>query len=115
MHKYQDPKKVLSPKDCISDVNVIFDGQIHNGGYSLAIVKWKGEQKIAMRWNINQREWDDQNKKNGTIICIGEPNSRGYSTWFIHPNPFLQSLISGKGEILEAIKESLKLIELENI
>lgn len=114
MYKPKDPAKIFSPKDCISEVKVIFNGT-HKDNYSLAIVKWKGINKIAIRWNINQREWNNQDKKNGLVECIGEPNSRGYATWFMLPPPFLRSLISGNGEIVDVIKESLINIELENI
>jgi hypothetical protein len=111
MYRYHDPTTVLSPKDCVSDVTPIFDGAVNNGAFSIAKVKWNGDPKIAVRWNVTEREWDDQNKINGSTVCVGEPNSRGYATWFILPNDLLKALLSGHGEIAEGVRKALEEIE----
>ncbi len=113
MHKYYNPKYVNSPKDCISDVQVIYDGKTYPN-YSIAKIKWCGKTKIAIRYNVNQREWNNPNKKNGNIICVGEPNSRGYATWFVLPSDIIQSLIYGNCPFLEELKKTLEIIEIEN-
>jgi len=112
MYKYYDPINVRSPRDCISEVVQIFDGEIDNGAYSLAKITWEGEDRIGIRWNVTLREWDQPNKKSGTDFCIGEPNSRGYPTWFILPNDFINTLLSGKGKIVNDLRELL--ITMEN-
>ena len=107
MHKYYNPSQVTSPKDCISNVVPVFDGGIGANPFSIALVTWDGEVRIGMRWNITLREWDDANKVSGSIISVGEPNSRGYPTWFILPKVLLEQMLSGKGEIAEAVREAL--------
>ncbi len=114
MHKYHDPKNVKSPKDCITDIQVIFDGMT-NPNYSIAKIKWCGKTKIAIRYNVNQQEWNNPNKENGNILSIGEPNSRGYATWFVLPYDFLQNLINDNCGFIEELKETLEIIETENI
>jgi len=105
MYRTKDPATVLSPKDCIQSVEVIFDGK-DNPTYSVAIVEWQGIKKIGVRWNINQREWSDQSKQNGKE-CLGEPNSRGYATWFMLPEGLVDSLIKND-ELGEKIKVALE-------
>lgn len=106
MYKIHDPKTVLSPRDCIQDVNVIYNGT-DNPAYSIAIVTWQGIKKVAIRWNISQREWGNGDKSQGNKVCLGEPNSRGYATWFILPEEFLTSLLGGKDEVFEKIKKTM--------
>ncbi len=108
MYKYHDPSTVLSPQNRVDEVTTIFDGGINNGAFSIAKVIWEGQATIAIRWNLTDGEWDDQDKIAGNKICIGEPNSRGYATWFILPNPFLQAMLSGHGEIADGIRDALK-------
>jgi hypothetical protein len=58
---YHDPATVLSPRDCIDQVQVLYDGGLTDL-YSLAIVTWEGQDRIGIRWNVNQREWNDPQK-----------------------------------------------------
>ena len=108
---YFNPATVLSPRDCIDQVQVLYDVGIVNNIYSLAIVTWEGVDRIGIRWNVNQREWDDPAKVAGTVTCVGEPNSRGYPTWFILPDQFLADLVSGSTEVAEIVREALKKLE----
>jgi len=117
MYKYYDPKEVVSPRDCISEVTTIFNG--HTGDdehepFSLAIVTWDGEKRIGIRWNVTYREWDDQDKESGVKMCVGEPNSRGYPTWFMLPVSFLTDLLSSTSEVAEAVSKALKEIASES-
>lgn len=105
--KYYNPSTVFSPRDCIEKVHVLFDGGHGSNPYSLAMVTWQGVDCIGIRWNVNQREWNHPLKKAGTEICLGEPNSRGYPTWFILPTDLLSGLMLGDGEFIEAIKTAL--------
>lgn len=85
---YNLPQKVLSPKRHVSNVRTLIDTGIGNSpqsDFSLAIVNWSGENRLAMRWNASHDEWDDLKKASGDKPFIGNPTSRGYSTWFIVP------------------------------
>ena len=115
MHKYRLPETVRSPKDCIKDVIKIFDGGNGTTGtpYSLAKVKWHNKTRIAIRWNITEREWDNPDKASGLIISVGEPNSRGYSTWFILPDEFLKTMLIANSEISNEVKKALEEIDSE--
>jgi hypothetical protein len=112
MFRYYLPQDVVSPQDCVDSVIPLFDGGTNSiSAFSIARVTWQGNDCIGIRWNINEREWDDPNKKSGKIICIGEPNSRGYPTWFILPNKLLLDLLIGNSEIEDSIKTELKRLE----
>ncbi|MCQ4917018.1 hypothetical protein NE451_21310, partial [Bacteroides nordii] len=47
--------------------------------------------KIGIRWNIAYSEWDDYLKQNGQDECIGNPQSRGITTWFVLPDDMMFS------------------------
>jgi hypothetical protein len=113
MYRYHDPATVLSPQDCIDSVTTIYDGGVDNGAFAIAKVIWQGTPKIAIRWNITEREWNDPNKANGSTVCVGEPNSRGYATWFILPNDFILALLGGTGEIPTELRKVLAEIETQ--
>ena len=110
MYKYYKPQDVISPKDCIDAVIPLFDGGV-DGAYSIAKITWKGQECIGLRWNINERERYDNEKETGTEICIGEPNSRCFPTWFILPDDFIKEMLTGQGEIADKIKEILENLE----
>ncbi|RYU91346.1 hypothetical protein EWM62_05240 [Mucilaginibacter terrigena] len=107
---YHDPATVWSPRDCIDNVQLLYDGGLTDV-YSLAIVTWEGQERIGIRWNVNQREWADPAKASNTVRCIGEPNSRGYPTWFIMPEVFLSSLLSGNNKVATVLREALDRID----
>lgn len=69
-------KDVISPKRNIKKFEPIFQ----NNEFALAKVNWGGDDRIAIRWNVTENELKNPDKANGKIICIGEPNSRGYPT-----------------------------------
>lgn len=98
---YHNPNTVLSPKDFVDNVSVIFDGGANS--YSIAEVIWEGQKQLAIRWNIARREWDDQNKINNQTTCVGMPSSHGYPVWFIIP----AELIDCNSEINKTIKDYL--------
>jgi hypothetical protein len=72
---YVDPKTVLSPKGSIADIEVIHDGG--ENSWSLARMKWDDTPVIAMRWNGGS---------NDGRPSVGNPQSRGYPTWFVVPD-----------------------------
>jgi hypothetical protein len=85
---------VISPRDCISNIRVIFDGGdgslTSRGAYSIAQLDWKGKNCYAIRWNVAHREWNDPEKISGKKTCVGMPSSRGYPVWFILPDDFVK-------------------------
>ncbi len=82
--KYTPPSTVTSPQDYISNIRVIFDGGVDS--FSVAKLDWEGEPRIAMRWNVARREWDDPEKQSGKKVCVGMPSSHGYPVWFVLPD-----------------------------
>jgi len=81
---YIDPKTVLSPKESVSDVEVIFNTGPVPDSWSVAKLVWQGASRVGIRWN---GEEDEGGK--------GNPQSRGNPTWFILPNQLA-------GQVLEA-------------
>ena len=96
-YKYRQPDTILSPRDAITKVDVLFD----NGEFSVAKLLWYGDEKLGIRWNIGLREWDDPDKQNGSKECLGVPTSRSHPTWFILPEDF----INEDSEILKTLKQ----------
>jgi len=86
------PHTVLTPKGSIKDLEILFDGG--ENSWSLAKMKWDNHPVIAMRWNGGSG--------NG-IPSIGNPQSRGYPTWFVVPD-----------EVGEAIKKIVEFSERTN-
>jgi hypothetical protein len=80
-----NPHDVHSPKRNLVLVSVIFNtaSSINNpeGGYSVALIRWDGEPRLAMRWNGT------------TDNPIGNPQSRGLPTWFVMPDEFRDSVL----------------------
>lgn len=111
-----DPAKVISPRDFIDNVKVLFngwDGSPPNQGahYSVAVITWDGVECIGIRWNVSEREWNNPDKIAHRQICVGEPNSRGYPTWFILPDSFLSMLLVSDGLLADDIRKALQEIE----
>ena len=65
-YKYRQPDTILSPRDAITKVDVLFD----NCEFSVAKLLWYGDEKLGIRWNIGLREWDDPDKQNDCKITV---------------------------------------------
>ncbi|WP_165732711.1 hypothetical protein [Polaribacter sp. 20A6] len=100
------PSTVLSPKRNVKNVTVFYNGGAVPGGYSVAKLKWNGNDVIGIRWNITENEIHDKDKISGKKVCLGEPNSRGHSTWFILPDDLIEKLITG-GVLAKDLKKYL--------
>lgn len=74
--RYVDPRNVISPKDAVSNIRVIYDGG--DGGISVAFIDWNGKETLVMRWNVSFREWDDPDAKN----LHGNGNLKLLTPWF---------------------------------
>ena len=82
--KYIKPKDVISPRRYVKTIKQLYDGGCE--GFSIAILEnINGECNVGMRWNISENEWEDQRKIKEEKYCVGMPQSRGYSVWFILP------------------------------
>jgi hypothetical protein len=81
--RYRDPRTILSPRDAIRSVEIIFEDP---NSVSVARIQWYDTTVTGIRWNIALREWDDEDKINEVKECLGMPVSRGYPTWFILPD-----------------------------
>ena len=100
--KYYAPNDVTSPKDCVRNIEVLYDGG--DDFVSVASLDWKRIPSIAMRWNVAQREWNDSEKKKGKKECVGMPSSHGYPVWFILP----KELFDQQSDLRQAIEKYLK-------
>lgn len=105
---YKRPRFINSPREHVEVVKVLFDGG-DDPNYSIAIIKWDGVETVGIRWNISSSEWGDPKKQSGNFECIGNPSSRGMSTWFVLPDFFtrdlkdtglIEKLIEAKEELL---------------
>ena len=82
--KYIKPKDVKSPRSYVKRIKPLYDGGCE--GFSIAILEnLNGDYHVGMRWNISENEWEDHPKINEEKCCVGMPQSRGYSVWFILP------------------------------
>ena len=85
-YQIKDPATVLSPRTNVKNVQVLYNSGAVPGAFSVAKLEWNGREVIGVRWNMTENEIHDPNKINGVTECVGEPNSRGYSTWFVLPD-----------------------------
>ena len=78
------PKDVKSPRSSVKRIKPLYDGGCE--GFSIAILEnLNGECNVGMSWNINENEWEDRLKIKEEKYCVGMPQSRGCSVWFILP------------------------------
>ncbi|BCS85744.1 hypothetical protein prwr041_16370 [Prevotella herbatica] len=88
--KYKNPLDVISPKEFVENVELLFDG----GPFSYSIVKliYDDSPVIGLRWNVSDHEQMDDEKINGSKECVGIPQSHGVPIWFIIPKSFYRYL-----------------------
>ncbi len=72
------PNDVRSPREHWILIEVLYDGGDNED--SLAVGEWDGQRRLATRWNGNGKE-------------IGNPQSRGLSTWFIMPPRYNEKML----------------------
>lgn len=85
--KYNHPNQVRSPRGYAKHITPLYDGG--EEGFSIALLEdCNGNHNIGIRWNVSEKEWDDSYKTEEGMICVGMPQSRGYSVWFILPDTF---------------------------
>jgi|GEM_PF-448755 len=79
---YTNPSTVISPKDRVSDVQVVFDKGPKEGSWSIAKLKFDGSEAVGIRWN-------GEVSKPG----VGTPSSRSNPTWFILPSEIADAMV----------------------
>ena len=89
---YHDPKTVLSPKERVKSVEVVYDAGPVPGSWSVAQLEGDNSVAVGIRWN-----GDRESTK-------GLPQARGNPTWFIVP-PELESAV------LAAAKETNRVVQ----
>ena len=113
--KYNHPHQVRSPRGYAKHIQPLYDGG--EEGFSIAILEdCDGNHNVGIRWNVSEKEWGDKAKIRKEKVCVGMPQSRGYSVWFILPDTswqFVPQMI--KEEILKNDKRNLVNISEEQI
>lgn len=79
---YVDPSEVISPRDRVKDVQVVYDAGRTEGSWSVATLKWNERSRVGLRWNGEEGE-----------ASKGNPQSRGNATWFIVPEPLAEEVL----------------------
>lgn len=88
---YIDPQTVLSPKNLVRAVDILYNGG--PGDWSVARLEYDGEERIGMRWNGREEK-----------AGIGNPQSRGKPTWFVVPKE-LSALVREEAERMSNSQE----------
>ncbi len=92
---YHDPKTVLSPKDRVASIEVIFDKGPVDFSWSVARLKWDESDAVGIRWNGDERS------------SVGLPQARGNPTWFIVPCELESAVLAAAREANRAKLDSL--------
>lgn len=94
---YIDPCTVVSPKNRIQDIEIVYDSGPTEGSWAVAKFLWDKEERVGVRWN---GEPD---------TGVGTPQTRGVPTWFVLPEELAlavlqcaQTLAAGGEELLAA-------------
>jgi hypothetical protein len=92
---YHDPKSVLSPKDKVKSVEVVYDAGPVEGSWSLAQIQWGGSSAVGIRWNGD------------SVSTKGLPQTRGNPTWFVVPRELEGAVLRAAQELSQAEKKNL--------
>ena len=92
---YHDPRTVLSPKDMVKSVEVIYDAGPVDSSWSVARLKWGDSPAVGIRWN-----GDAQSSK-------GLPQARGNPTWFIVPRQLADAVLAAAHETSQTRQTAL--------
>jgi hypothetical protein len=93
---YIDPRTVLSPKNSVSDVEIIFNTGPTSNSWSVARLRWDGEPAVGIRWNGGE--------EGGTK---GNPQSRGNPTWFIVPVELAERVLEEAEHLAKQTNQNL--------
>jgi hypothetical protein len=92
---YHDPRTVLSPKEMVKAVEVIFDSGPVDASWSVARLKWGDSPAVGIRWNGDSRS------------SIGLPQARGNPTWFIVPPELAEAVLAAAYDTSQTTKTAL--------
>ena len=92
---YISPETVQSPKGRVTDIDVLYDKGPSAASWSIAKLKWDGDDALGIRWN-----GDDDH-------LVGTPQSRGKATWFIVPQEIVDAVVSAAATLDRQKSESL--------
>jgi len=84
---YIPPASVLSPRNAVRAVDVLYETDPGEDGWAVAQLNWNGDLVLGLRWN------------GGSESSLGTPNARGIPTWFIVPEE-LEDVIRERIETL---------------
>ena len=90
---YIDPQTVISPKNKVRDVEVLYDRGPVDYSWSIARLIYGPEERIGIRWN-----GDNESKK-------GVPLANAHPVWFILPKE-LAGAVKAKVEELNDNREA---------
>lgn len=79
---YHDPSTVLSPKDRVKSVEVVYDVGPEAGSWSVARIEWEDKIVVGIRWNGD------------AVSSKGLPQARGNPAWFIVPDDLGDAVLS---------------------
>jgi hypothetical protein len=77
---YIDPQTVISPKNKVRDVEILFDRGPVDFSWSIARLTYGPEERIGIRWN-----GDNESKK-------GVPLANAHPVWFILPKELAEAV-----------------------
>ncbi|HEX4030639.1 MAG TPA: hypothetical protein VHX20_09775 [Terracidiphilus sp.] len=92
---YHDPKAVLSPRERVKSVDVVFDKGPVDHSWSVARLEWDGSTVVGIRWNGDSRS------------TKGLPQARGNPTWFVIPKELEEAVLNAAQEWSRAVQNDL--------
>jgi len=87
---YHDPATVLSPKDKVKSVEVLYDSGPKEGSWSVAQITWGDRPAVGIRWN------GDSSSQKGT------PQARGNPAWFVVPDELQDAVLKAAREAAQS-------------
>jgi hypothetical protein len=78
---YIDPRTVISPKNLVRDLEIVFDAGSREGSWAVATFLWDNKPRVGIRWNGELGQG------------VGTPQSRGVPTWFVLPEELAEPVL----------------------
>lgn len=76
---YMEPATVTAPRNLVKGVDVLFN--TGPGGWSVARLEWEDHEVLGIRWNGEDGPG------------VGNPQSRGFATWFVLPDELRPTIV----------------------
>jgi hypothetical protein len=90
---YIDPITVISPRNRLKSVHVLYNSGPGQDSWSVALLNFNGNACLGIRWNGN----DDE-------PGVGNPQSRARPVWFVVPGE-LEAVVRDRTEQLADLQE----------